>query len=64
MVNLPTVQSFKYLGLTIDRGGGASKDVDNRSSDKGMVEMERSEWSDLRQENPNKIEASDISDSD
>ena len=29
-VNLPTVQSFKYLGSTIDRGGGASKDVDNR----------------------------------
>ena len=29
MVNLPTVQSFKYLGSTIDRGG-ASKDVDNR----------------------------------
>ena len=30
MVNLPTVQSFKYLGSTIDKGGGASKDVDNR----------------------------------
>ena len=31
MINLPTVQSFKYLGSTIDRGGGgASKDVDNR----------------------------------
>ena len=30
MVNLPTVQSFKYLGSTIDRGGGASKDVNNR----------------------------------
>ena len=30
MVNLPTVQSFKYLGSTIDRGGGASKDADNR----------------------------------
>ena len=30
MVNLPTVQSFKYLGSTIDRGGGASKYVDNR----------------------------------
>ena len=29
-VNLPTVQSFKYLGSTIDRRGGASKDVDNR----------------------------------
>ena len=29
-VNLPTVQSFKYVGSTIDRGGGASKDVDNR----------------------------------
>ena len=30
MVNLATVQSFKYLASTIDRGGGASKDVDNR----------------------------------
>ncbi len=30
IVNLPTIQSFKYLGSTIDRRGGASKDVDNR----------------------------------
>ena len=30
MVNLPTVQFFKYLGSTIDRRGGASKDVENR----------------------------------
>ena len=30
MVNFPTVQSFKYLGSTIDRVGGASKDVENR----------------------------------
>ena len=30
MVNLPTVQSFKYLGSMIDRGGGASKDVESR----------------------------------
>ena len=30
MVNLPTVQSFTYLGSTIDRGGGTSKYVDNR----------------------------------
>ena len=30
MINLPTVQSFKYLGSTLDRRGGASKDVDNR----------------------------------
>ena len=30
IVNLPTVQSFKYLGSTIDRGGAASKDMDNR----------------------------------
>ena len=29
MVNMPTVQSFKYLGSTIDRGG-ASKGEDNR----------------------------------
>ena len=30
MVNLLTVQSFKYLGSTIDRGGGTNKGVDNR----------------------------------
>ena len=30
IVNLPTVQSFKYLGSTIDRGGGASIYVDSR----------------------------------
>ena len=30
MVNLPTVQYFKYRGPTIDRGGGASEDVENR----------------------------------
>ena len=30
MVNLPTIQSFKYVGSTIDRGGGASKDVESR----------------------------------
>ena len=29
-VNLPTVQSFKYLGSTIGRRGGASKDVESR----------------------------------
>ena len=29
-VNLPTVRSFKYLGSTINRRGGASKDVENR----------------------------------
>ena len=64
MVNLPTVHSFKYLGSTIDRGGGASKDVDNRVTNAWLVKMERTEWSDLRQENPNIIEAPDISDSD
>ena len=30
IVNLPTVQSFKCIGSTIDRRGGASKDVENR----------------------------------
>ena len=30
MVNLPAVQSFKYLGSTKDRRGGASKDVESR----------------------------------
>ena len=33
-------------------------------SSKGMVEMERSEWSDLRQESTNEIEDPDIPDSD
>ena len=37
--------------------------MDNRVT-KGMVEMERTEWTDLQQENSNKIEAPDISDSD
>ena len=67
MANLPTILSFKYIGLTIDRGGGASKDVERegeREGDKGMFEMEGAEWSDLRQENSNKIEAPDIPDSD
>ena len=30
MVNLPTVQSFKYLGSNIDRGGGARTYVEIR----------------------------------
>ena len=30
LVNLPTVQSFKYLGSMIARRGGASKDVESR----------------------------------
>ena len=30
IVNLPTVQSFKYICTTIDKGGGASKDVESR----------------------------------
>ena len=63
MVNLPTVQSFKYLGSTIDRRGGASKDVDNR------VAKAWSKWRELSgvicdKKIPTKIEASDISDSD
>ena len=59
MVNLPTDQSFKYLGSTVDRRGRASKDVENRVA-KGMVGTERTEWSDLRQESPNEIEDPDI----
>ena len=62
MVNLPTVQSFKYLGSTIDRGGGANKYTEN------SVAKAWSKWrelrSDLRQENSNEIEAPDIPDSD
>ena len=63
MVYLPTVQSFKYLGSTINRGGGASEDVENRVT-KAWSKLARTEWSDLQQENSNKIEAPDISDSD
>ena len=29
IVNLPTFQSFKYLGSTIDRRGGASKEMES-----------------------------------
>ena len=41
IVNLPTIQSFKYLGSTIDRGGGASKGVDN------IVTKAGSKWREL-----------------
>ena len=61
-VNFPTVQSFKYFGSTIYRGG--SQQRRGEQSSKGMVEMERTEWRYLRQENANEIEAPDIPDSD
>ena len=54
-VNLPTVHSFKYLGSTIDRRGGASKVVESRVAKAWSNEMGRTEWSDLRQESPNEI---------
>ena len=57
IVNLPTVQSFNYLGSTI-----GDKQIRGEQSDKGMVEMEKTEYSDMQQENSNKIEAPDISD--
>ena len=41
MVNFPTVQSFKYLGSTIYRGGGASRDMDN------IVTKAWSKWREL-----------------
>ena len=41
MVNLPTVQSFKYLGSAMDRRGGATKDVESR------VAKAWSKWRDL-----------------
>ena len=63
MVNLPTVQSFKYLGSTISRQERRSQQRRGEQSSKGMVEMERTEWSDLRQESSNKIEDPDIPDS-
>ena len=46
---------------TIDRRG--SQQRRGEQSGKGMVEMERTEWSDLRQESSNEIEAPDIPDS-
>ena len=63
MVNLPTIQSFKYFGSTIDRGGGAGKYVDNR------VTKAWAKWRELSgvicdKEMPNKIEAPDTSASD
>ncbi len=40
-VKLPTVQSFKYLGSTIDRRGRVSKDAESR------VAKARSKWREL-----------------
>ncbi len=61
-VNLPTVQSFKYLGSMIEKR--RSQQIRGEQSGKGMVEMERTEWSDLRHESSNEHEAPDIPDSD
>ena len=55
-VNLPSVQSFKYRGSTIDRRGGASQQRRGEQSDEGTVEMERDNWSELRQESTNENE--------
>ena len=60
-VSLPTLQSFKYLGSTTDRRGGATC---RQQSGEGMVEMERTEWSDLRQESTNENESPHIPNSD
>ena len=59
--NLPTVQHFKYLGSTIYRRGGTSKRRGEQNG-KCMVEIERSDWSKLRQESTNENEAPDIPD--
>ncbi len=64
MINLPTDQSFTFLGSTIDSRGGRSQRRGGEQSGKGMVEMERTEWSDLRQESSNENETPDIPDSD
>ena len=47
-----------------DRQRRRSQQRRGEQSSKGMVEMERTEWSDLRQESPNEIEDPDIPDSD
>ena len=39
-----------------------SQQIRGEQSGKGMAEMERTEWSDLRQENSDKIEDPDITD--
>ena len=60
---LPTVQSFKYIGSTIDRGRGANTDVDNR------VAKAWSKWRELSgvicdKKSPTKLKLDhDISDS-
>ena len=47
------------MGSTVGRGGGCRE-----QSVTGMVEIERTVWSDLRQENSKKTENPDIPDSD
>ena len=47
-----------------DRQERRSQQRRGEQCSKGMVEMERTEWSDLRQESPNEIEDPDIPDSD
>ena len=43
---------------------GRSQQRRGEQSSNGIVEMERTEWSDLRQESPNEIEDPDIPDND
>ena len=47
-----------------DREGRRSQQRRGEQNSKGMVEMERTECSDLRQESPNEIEDPDIPDGD
>ena len=47
-----------------DRQKRRSQQRLGEQSDKGVFEMERSDWSELRQESSNKNEAPDIPDSD
>ena len=63
MVNLPTVPVLQISRIN-DRQKRRSQQIRGEQGSKGMVEMERTEWSDLRQESTNEIVDPDIPDSD
>ena len=60
LANSPVLQ----ISRINDRQKRRSQQSRGEQSSKGMVEMERTEWSDLQQENTNEIEAPNIPDSD
>ena len=62
-VNL-TNSPFLQIPKINDRQTSRSRQRHGEQSSKGMVEMEKSEWSDLRQESANEIEDPHIPDCD